>query len=73
MPHLGRDRFQSIAMLDAFIRHPFMSRAGVAACSPRDFLAAMCRVECALARVQERAGLVPAGTAAAIESRPRTV
>ena len=49
-------------MLDAFIRHPFMSRAGVAACSPRDFLAAMCRVECALARVQERAGLVPAGT-----------
>ena len=56
-------------MLDAFIRHPFMSRAGVAACSPRDFLAAMCRVECALARVQERAGLVPAGTAAAIETR----
>lgn len=55
-------------MLDAFIRHPFMGRTGVAECSPRAFVAAMCRVECALARVQERAGLLPAGTAAAIET-----
>ena len=56
-------------MLDAFIRHPFMSRAGAAALTPRAFVEAMCRVERALARVQERAGLLPAGTSAAIETQ----
>ncbi|ROO28983.1 class-II fumarase/aspartase family protein [Salinisphaera orenii] len=53
-------------MLDLFLRHPFMSSVGEAACTPQAFVDAMCRVEIALARVQEDAGLLAAGTAAAI-------
>ena len=56
-------------MLDSFIRHPFMSRTGEPACSARAFVEAMCRVEIALARVQEDAGLLASGTAARIEGQ----
>ena len=56
-------------MLDSFIRHPFMSRTGEPACSARAFVEAMCRVEIALARVQEDAGLLASGAAARIEGQ----
>ena len=56
-------------MLDSFIRHPFMSRTGEPACSARAFVEAMCRVEIALARGQEDAGLLASGTAARIEDQ----
>lgn len=48
-------------MIDAFLRHPFMSHDGRSACNAQAFVAAMCRVEIALARVEEKAGLLPAG------------
>ena len=53
-------------MYDLFLRHPFMSPAGIAACDARAFIEAMCRFEIALARVEEAAGHLPAGTAEAI-------
>ena len=53
-------------MPDPFLRHPFMSTAGRDACTPQTFVAAMCRVELALAQVQENAGVLAPGTARAI-------
>lgn len=53
-------------MLDSFFRHPFMGRDGEAACRPQAFVDAMCGVEIALARVQEKTGLLPKNTAAKI-------
>lgn len=55
-------------MYDRFLRHPFMSRTGLAATRARDQIEAMCRFERALADVQEQAGLIPPGTAEAIAS-----
>jgi 3-carboxy-cis,cis-muconate cycloisomerase len=59
------------AMLDSFLRHPFMSATGLAACTPLAFVDAMCRFELGLARVQGRAGAVPAGTADTIAQHVR--
>ncbi|ROO27616.1 3-carboxy-cis,cis-muconate cycloisomerase [Salinisphaera orenii MK-B5] len=58
-------------MLDAFLRHPFMSRDGRAASSAEAFVTAMCRVEIGLSRVQEAAGIFPAGTAQTISQHIR--
>ncbi|GAB3677189.1 lyase family protein [Salinisphaera aquimarina] len=55
-------------MYDLFLRQPFMSTAGVAACDAGAIVAAMCRFELALARVEEEAGHLPAGSADAIAS-----
>lgn len=50
-------------MYDLFLRHPFMSSTGVSASDAGALVEAMCRFERALARVEERAGHLPAGTA----------
>ncbi|WP_423822004.1 adenylosuccinate lyase family protein [Salinisphaera sp. SPP-AMP-43] len=50
-------------MYDRFLRHPFMSPTGVAACDAQAFVSAMCAFEIALARTEETAGALPAGTA----------
>jgi 3-carboxy-cis,cis-muconate cycloisomerase len=58
-------------MYDLFLRHPFMGQAGIAACDARALVKAMCEFEIGLARVEERAGQLPAGSASAIENRVR--
>ncbi|MES1936728.1 class-II fumarase/aspartase family protein [Salinisphaera hydrothermalis] len=49
-------------MYDRFLRHPFMSPTGVAACDAAAFIEAMCTFELALAHVEETLGHLPAGT-----------
>ncbi|KEZ78612.1 adenylosuccinate lyase family protein [Salinisphaera hydrothermalis] len=49
-------------MYDRFLRHPFMSPTGVAACDAAAFIEAMCTFELALAHVEETFGHLPAGT-----------
>lgn len=44
-----------------FLRTPFMSAIGVAACDASAFVGAMCAFELALARVEEHAGVLPPG------------
>lgn len=55
-------------MYDQLLRHPFMSREGVAATQASTLLDAMREVELALAAEQESLGLVPQGTADALAS-----
>ncbi len=50
-------------MYDLFLRHPFMSPSGLSACDAQAFVEAMCRFEIALARAEEAADHLPAGTA----------
>lgn len=58
-------------MYERLLRQPFMSRTGVVACDAEALVAAMCEFERALARVEERAGLLPAGTATTIADQLR--
>ncbi|WP_025731702.1 lyase family protein [Carnimonas nigrificans] len=51
-------------MYDRFFRHPFMSRHGLAELDDRSVVEALCRVELALAQVEEEAGILPEGVSA---------
>ncbi len=53
-------------MFDHFFRHPFMSCTGIVALRAECVVAALCRVELALAQAEETAGILPAGTAEAL-------
>ncbi|MDA3919403.1 MAG: adenylosuccinate lyase family protein [Salinisphaera sp.] len=58
-------------MYDLFLRRPFMSAAGLAACNARDMITAMCAFELALAQIQENTGLLAHGTAAKLAQQLR--
>lgn len=58
-------------MFDNFFRHPFMSATGVSALSAERVVAALCRVELALAQAQERSGVLPEGAAHALAESVR--